>query len=78
MNPVIIKVIAQLGGKKLFATIATTVLMPILVQYVPAEIASEFIYAVAGIVSAFVLGQGVADGMSGGATSSMAVLENEK
>jgi len=64
-------IIGKLGGKKFIVALLglIAVVVAALTGY---EIAPETLQTVAAIVSSYLIGQGVADGFSGGKTSSVA------
>lgn len=62
-----VKVIGSLGGKKFVMAVFGVVAVVLAAKF---GISEETTYKIAAMVCSFVLGQGVADGLSGGATSS--------
>jgi hypothetical protein len=52
-------------SKKMTVTVLSMVLMPTLSVYFPAEVASQIINVVGGIVATYLAGQSYVDGQSG-------------
>ena len=62
-------ILGQLGGKKFILALFGLVAVVLNAKF---GVSEQSVLAVGGIVAAYVLGQGLADGLSGGATSSVA------
>jgi hypothetical protein len=64
-------ILGQLGGKKFLLALFGLAAVVLNAKF---GVSEQSVLAVGGIVAAYVLGQGLADGLSGGATSSVAQL----
>lgn len=67
------KIIGTLGGKKFILAIFSVIAI---MANAKLGMSEQTIMTLGGIVAAFCVGQGVADGLSGGATSSVAQIKN--
>ena len=70
----ILNILGKLGGRKFLVALFGTLAIAL---HAWLGLDEQSILAVGGIVAAYVFGQGVADGFSGGATSSVAKLPVE-
>ena len=70
----VLAILAKLGGRKFLVAVFGALAIALQSSL---GIDPESVLAIGGIVAAYVFGQGVADGFSGGATSSVGRLEEE-
>ncbi len=65
--------IGKIGGRKFI--VALFAMIAVVLQHT-LGINPEVVYTIGGVAAAYVTGQGIADGMSGGATSSVAIAHD--
>ena len=70
----LLNILGKLGGRKFLVAVFGALAIGI---HSWLGIDEQSVVALGGIVAAYVFGQGIADGFSGGATSTVASLNNE-
>lgn len=70
-----VSILGKLGGRKFIVAVFAAIAVGL---HSWLGISEEVVYTIGGIAASYILGQGVADGLSGGRTSSTAPVIEEK